>query len=130
MKRVLFAVLLAACSSSQPNSSSAGSTATPKEAVTGYVDALFEGRCRDAYARVGGPLRDTYERMIESRGMDYACQVWRDSLIPNKRAAFTYEEPAGADVLVWMRMFRSETEFVPQSFRAAKFEGGWLVVGL
>lgn len=115
-------------------SSSAGSSkqlpTTPKEAAMKYLDAVLAGRCRDAYGIVGGALRDSYEKMVEARGLEFACQTWKEGLIPAEYAEYAFEETETEQIIVWARLHKNKFEYSPIGVRVKQAGPVWQVVGL
>lgn len=104
---------------------------TPKETTLSFLTALRANHCDVAISFTSGALKESYKKMIEAKGLQSACEAWREPYLSYDKLEYTFDEPINqTQKKVWFRLEKDTGEFSPVFVIIEEKDGRWWVVGV
>jgi hypothetical protein len=130
--RYSLALLFLCLACENPTGKNALPNATnPKETTLAFLDALRNNRCELAISFTSGALKESYQKMIEAKGLYSACEAWREPYLPYDKIEYTFDEKVDTTrKKVWFRLEKDTGEFLPASFIVEERNGRWWVISV
>lgn len=128
---LLFSFILVACQNPTGNNA-LPQAQNPKDVAVGFIDMLRQNHCESAFSFVSGTLKNTYQKMIDAKGLSLACESWREYYLPYSSVEYSFEEEVSTNrKKVWLKLYKDVNGvYTVISIVVENKSGRWWVVAV
>jgi hypothetical protein len=131
MKHFFVALFLISACTNPTGQNALPDAKSPKDTSLAFIDALRKQHCEVALGFTGGTLKESFQRMLDAKGIVSACESWRGPYLPYDKIEYTFEEVINkTQKKVWFRLEKDTGEFFPTSLILEEKNGRWWVISV